>query len=591
MEEYIRLEEEKARRRGKEYNWETAKYGKIWYDEHVHDLRSVKTEFLAIVYNDALTSEVMPSYEPTVSPFNDNKIDFKISFDESNDEDYTVVFDKNNFFYKIISVNDLKTNSEIYNDKVNVPSFLSPKPTVSYIDDLDFLKDFEKELTAIVYNDVVTSKLDFLIEPTGMYHKKNVDYIYLLWEDLVYQVENKNSKEKNDIDDPMLNTMRVISRHQDTQIYDAILPDVLTNQKMLESKAYKEYYVVASRAEPPKAKTKYQKKADEPVTPSKSKSSPAAKAVISEVALIEAEKNKLATKRSKKDFHMSHASGSGDGVDIQSRVFDEQQPKVTGTNEGAGVRPEVPDVPKYTSESEDESWTFSQDDVEESYMNAGSKETKYDNDGYDLTHPYLSTYKAGDEEEEEEKQMMMKYLLIRECTHHHTINKLMNKKIKKAMTRLRKAQQENVQANQVTEDTHVTLTTMPPAAPQQSSSISSDLVSKFINPYSDTETEMSEFKQTNQFAKAISSFSGIVDNYLTSKMKYAVDVVVQLQTNNLRKEAQVENHEFLNQVDSAMKTIIKEQVQAQVSKIMSKIEKSVTESLKAKVLVRSTNQP
>nr|GFC77208.1 hypothetical protein [Tanacetum cinerariifolium] len=79
------------------------------------------------------------------------------------------------------------------------------------------------------------------------------------------------------------------------------------------------------------------------------------------------------------------------------------------------------------------------------------------------------------------------------------------------------------------------------------------------------------------------SFSGIVDNYLASKMKYAVDVVVQLQTNNLRKEAQVENHEFLNQVDSAMKTIIKEQVQAQVSKIMSKIEKSVTESLKAKV--------
>ncbi|GJY64094.1 hypothetical protein Tco_0465554 [Tanacetum coccineum] len=30
MEEYIRLEEEKARRHGKVYNWETAMYGKIW---------------------------------------------------------------------------------------------------------------------------------------------------------------------------------------------------------------------------------------------------------------------------------------------------------------------------------------------------------------------------------------------------------------------------------------------------------------------------------------------------------------------------------------------------------------------------------
>ncbi|GKB77667.1 hypothetical protein Tco_0944562, partial [Tanacetum coccineum] len=39
MEEYIRLKEEKARRHGKVYNWETAKYGKIWYDE---DNRKVK---------------------------------------------------------------------------------------------------------------------------------------------------------------------------------------------------------------------------------------------------------------------------------------------------------------------------------------------------------------------------------------------------------------------------------------------------------------------------------------------------------------------------------------------------------------------
>nr|GEU37767.1 hypothetical protein [Tanacetum cinerariifolium] len=66
MEEYTRLEEEKAHRRGEEYNWETAKYGKIWYDEDGHDLRSVETKFPAIVYNDALTSKVTPSYEPTI---------------------------------------------------------------------------------------------------------------------------------------------------------------------------------------------------------------------------------------------------------------------------------------------------------------------------------------------------------------------------------------------------------------------------------------------------------------------------------------------------------------------------------------------
>nr|GFB10295.1 hypothetical protein [Tanacetum cinerariifolium] len=41
MEEYIRLEEEKDRRRSKVHNWETATYGKTYYDEDVHDLRSV----------------------------------------------------------------------------------------------------------------------------------------------------------------------------------------------------------------------------------------------------------------------------------------------------------------------------------------------------------------------------------------------------------------------------------------------------------------------------------------------------------------------------------------------------------------------
>ncbi|GKG35671.1 hypothetical protein Tco_0440825, partial [Tanacetum coccineum] len=58
---------------------------------------------------------------------------------------------------------------------------------------------------------------------------------------------------------------------------------------------------------------------------------------------------------------------------------------------------------------------------------------------------------------------------------------------------------------------------------------------------------MSELKQTNQFTEAVSSILGIVDTYLASKMKEAVDVAVQLQTNKLREDAQAENQEFLNQ--------------------------------------------
>ncbi|GJS94312.1 hypothetical protein Tco_0801280 [Tanacetum coccineum] len=142
-------------------------------DDDVHDLKSVETEFLAIVFNDTLTPEVALSCEPTVSSLNNNEIDFRISFNESDDDDYMVIFEKNSFSYKIIFVDDLKSNSENDIDKVNMHSFPSPDPTVSYFDDLDSFKDFEKEFPAIVYNDALTSKLDFLTEPTEKLVSKN----------------------------------------------------------------------------------------------------------------------------------------------------------------------------------------------------------------------------------------------------------------------------------------------------------------------------------------------------------------------------------------------------------------------------------
>ncbi|GJR14236.1 hypothetical protein Tco_0796888 [Tanacetum coccineum] len=163
MEEYIRLEEEKARRLGKVYNWETVTYGKIWDNEDVHDLGSVESEFPAIVFNDTLTFEAALSCEPTVSSLNNDEIEFRISFDEFDDEDYTILFDKNSFSYKMISVNDLKTDSENDYEKV-MPSIPSPEPTVSYFDGLDYFKDFKNEFPAIVYNDAPTSKSDLLTE-------------------------------------------------------------------------------------------------------------------------------------------------------------------------------------------------------------------------------------------------------------------------------------------------------------------------------------------------------------------------------------------------------------------------------------------
>ncbi|GJW78473.1 integrase, catalytic region, zinc finger, CCHC-type containing protein [Tanacetum coccineum] len=131
MEEYIRIEEEKAHKHGKVFSWQTATYGKIRVDDDLHGLSSVETEFPAIVINNAFAPQDALQCKSQVSiPVND-EIDFRISFDESDDEDYTIICDKN-----------------------------------SYVDDLDFFKKFENEFPAIVYNDAQTSKSDLLTKPT-----------------------------------------------------------------------------------------------------------------------------------------------------------------------------------------------------------------------------------------------------------------------------------------------------------------------------------------------------------------------------------------------------------------------------------------
>ncbi|GJY53955.1 hypothetical protein Tco_0445619 [Tanacetum coccineum] len=122
MEEYIRLETENALRKGKVYNWETATYGKIRYDEDVHFLRSVEMKFPTIVYNDALTSKLELSCEPTVSPQHIDKVNWKIeiSLSDSDDKNYTVIYDNDSFSYKIFNVDDLKLDMGNGDDKIDI---------------------------------------------------------------------------------------------------------------------------------------------------------------------------------------------------------------------------------------------------------------------------------------------------------------------------------------------------------------------------------------------------------------------------------------------------------------------------------------
>ncbi|GKB36515.1 hypothetical protein Tco_0881457, partial [Tanacetum coccineum] len=164
IEEYIRLEEEKARKHGKMFNWQTATYKKIKIDDDLCNLRSMEAEFPAIIINDDFAPhDTLPS-KSQVSTHVKDEIDFRISFNESDDEDYTIICDKNSFSYKVISINNLKTDSKNDYEKV-MPSNPSPEPTTNCFDDLDFFKDFENEFPAIVYKKAQTSKSYLFTEP------------------------------------------------------------------------------------------------------------------------------------------------------------------------------------------------------------------------------------------------------------------------------------------------------------------------------------------------------------------------------------------------------------------------------------------
>nr|GFB02668.1 hypothetical protein [Tanacetum cinerariifolium] len=104
----------------------------------------------------------------------------------------------------------------------------------------------------------------------GLYHSRNIDYAFLIWEDFVYQVEHKNHKKSNEMDDIIFSTIKVVSRHQNTQQNGAMLPIELTNEKIMNSKAYKEYYACATGKAAPKPKASARRKksgSDTSITP------------------------------------------------------------------------------------------------------------------------------------------------------------------------------------------------------------------------------------------------------------------------------------------------------------------------------------
>ncbi|GJT94572.1 hypothetical protein Tco_1090090 [Tanacetum coccineum] len=469
-----------------------------------------------------------------------------------------------------------------------------------------------------------------------MYHKKNVDYAYLLWEDFVYQVENKNVKRSNEMyyprftkvivnffmtkdssiprrnrviwhcarDDLMFTTIKVVSRHEDTQLYGVILPDELTNEAIKDSKSYKEYYVIASGAEPPKTKESVKKKqtgSDKTKTPLTAKGK-------------RLKTSAMAAKPSKK-----------------------KQPAKTSKakDEGTGNIPGVLDVPTYASNDEKISWKSSDEEDDDEVAMRGDDDNDADNqddddddqnddnddddDGQDheedkeedsfdprvQTPSHVeSTNNEDNDEEIQGANVDGEELDEEETNEEDEANELyrdVNVNLEGRDNEMTNAARTIIQTTQVIEDTHVIITLVNLEGQHQSSSVSSGFISNMLNPSPDTGIDSIFNLNTESTLRVDVLVTTIVEPPLLSAiilpsppllssrisnkhqfphqqlfqappykifltlMHEAVKIVVQLQSDRLRDEAQAENKDYINKLDDNIKKIIKDQVKEQTS--------------------------
>ncbi|GJR77986.1 copia protein [Tanacetum coccineum] len=436
-------------------------------------------------------------------------------------------------------------------------------------------------------------------------------------------------------------------RESRAQKYGALIPDGMINDDIKLSTTYKTYLEYATGKVSPKKARKFKKPASpklkivpaspkEPTQKGKRVKRPAKRATtIPSTGVVI------------RDTLAKSASGSSEGADFESKVPDEQTGKTKDTSEGTGVIPGVPDVSKKdSSNSDDDSWGNSEDENDDFNdedddggndddigSNDDGDNDAQDNEQTDSNDDENPSFTLKDFEEEEQDEEYVFSLKKDKSDDEEKMYEEEDDDVAKElygdlnitqglrdtdMTNVEQGREDLQNASHESgfvleeDDGHVTLMTVhdKTEGTMQSSSIPSDFTSKLLN-LDNTGPDVNDIASLMSTAivppspPPVNPFSHLTttpqkqtpdSTTTTTNPTITLPEILNFTSlfrfeQRLKEEAKAENQEFLNQVDSTIKAIIKEQVNAQVSMIMPLIEKYVTESLGAKVLVRSTNQP
>nr|GEV82752.1 hypothetical protein [Tanacetum cinerariifolium] len=369
----------------------------------------------------------------------------------------------------------------------------------------------------------------------------------------------KDAKKSNEMyyprDDQMFTMIKLVSRHQNTQQFGAMLHVELTNEDIRNSAAYKEYYAIASGEAPPKTKA--------------------------------------SVKKTQSSFDTTMPPLTATGTRLSTSAKGKQPAKSSkAKDEATGIIPRVPIIPTYKSD-EEISWKSSDkddDDVDDK-SEQDDDDQDSDNDSDNFIHPKLSTH---DEEAKDEKYTHVTLTLVNPDGQQQSLSvssqfvtSMLNPSPDTAIDSLFESTHwVDVSVTTTVEPLLLSAPTLPPPsipiisqvqqapAPSPTTAPSTSLLDLpdfsslfgFDHHLKTLEANFSEFMQTNQFAEA---------------------------SDRLRDETQAKNEYFLNKLDENIQKIIKEQVKeqvkVQVSKILPKIKNTVNVQLEAKVLTRASN--
>nr|GEU87475.1 hypothetical protein [Tanacetum cinerariifolium] len=326
-----------------------------------------------------------------------------------------------------------------------------------------------------------------------MYYKKNVDYVELLWEDFTYQIDNIGHKKQENMyyprftkviihyflfkdktisrrnkigmhtsrDDYLINTLRFVFANEESQIYGAQLPKSMTSPEMREFSP-----------EEPRRKSKRVKR------PAKKSTNLPTAGVVIRVASTEEAQYEEVCKKSLRDFHKTHPSGSGTVIKIDLSAA---KIKPSVTNEGFGAKPGVLDVTK--EESSKRSDSEHETNENETSFESDQEENVEDvedvkDDEEEKVDEFVKT-PSNSTDDEDETNVEDKVEGDEDKGMDYTTNKFDD--------------DVDITLNQVIKDAHVTISTVVKKieVPVTSSSHSSDLAFKFLKfsdiPHTDAE--------------------------------------------------------------------------------------------------------